>query len=57
MGMRVHPSSIKKLKEKLKSITGRSNDMSMEMQAIKVKQLVIGWVEYFKLADMKDVLR
>lgn len=56
MGIRVHPSSIKKLKEKLKSITGRSNAMSMEMRAIKVKQLIIGWLEYFKLADMKKVL-
>lgn len=56
MGIRVHPSSIKKLKEKLKSITGRSNAMSMEMRAIKVKQLIIGWLEYFKLADMKRVL-
>lgn len=27
MGMRVHPNSIKKLKEKLKSITGRSNSI------------------------------
>lgn len=57
MGMRVHPSSIKKLKEKLKSITGRSNAMSMEMRAIKVKQLILGWVGYFKLADMKMVLK
>ncbi|PKM49689.1 MAG: group II intron reverse transcriptase/maturase [Firmicutes bacterium HGW-Firmicutes-7] len=56
MGMRVHPSSIKKLKEKLKSITGRSNGMSMELRAIKIKQIILGWVEYFKLADMKKVL-
>jgi RNA-directed DNA polymerase len=57
MGMKVHPNSIKKLKEKLKSITGRSNAMSMEMRATKIKQTVIGWVEYFKLADMKSVLK
>ena len=57
MGMRVHPNSIKKLKEKLKSITGRSNAMSMEMRATKIKQTILGWVEYFKLADMKSVLK
>jgi group II intron reverse transcriptase/maturase len=57
MGMRVHPSAIKNLKEKLKSITGRSNAMSMEMRVIKLKQIIIGWVEYFKLADMKQVLK
>ena len=57
MGIRVHPNSIKKLKEKLKSITGRSNAMSMEMRAFKIKQTIVGWIEYFKLADMKSVLK
>lgn len=57
MGIRVHANSIKKLKEKLKSITGRSNAMSMEMRALKIKQTIIGWVEYFKLAEMKNVLK
>lgn len=57
MGIRVHPSSIKKLKVKLKSITGRSNAMSMEMRALKIKQTILGWVEYFKLAKMKNTLK
>jgi group II intron reverse transcriptase/maturase len=57
MGIRVHPSSIKKLKVKLKSITGRSNAMSMEMRALKIKQTILGWVEYFKLANMKNTLK
>lgn len=57
MGMRVHHNSIKKLKEKLKSITGRSNATSMEIRATKIKQTILGWVEYFKLADMKNVLK
>jgi len=57
MGVRVHPNSLKKLKEKLKSITGRSNAMSMEERAIKIRQTILGWVEYFKLAEMKKVLK
>lgn len=57
MGIRVHQMSIKKLKEKLRSITGRSNAMSMEFRALKLKQLIIGWISYFKLADMKSTLR
>ena len=57
MGIRVHPNSIKKLKEKLKSISGRSNAMSMEAKALKIRQTVLGWIEYFKLAEMKNVLR
>jgi hypothetical protein len=51
------PDGKKKLKEKLKSITGRSNAISIEMRALKIKQTIIGWVEYFKLADMKNVLK
>ena len=57
MGIRVHQVSVKKLKGKLKSITGRSNAMSMELRAIKLKQLIVGWISYFKLADMKGTLR
>lgn len=57
MGLRVHPNSIMKLRDKLKSITGRSNAMSMEYRALKLRQTIIGWVEYFNLADMKSVLK
>lgn len=57
MGIRVHPNSVKKLKDKLKEITGRSNAMSMELRAIKLRQVIVGWVNYFKLADMKSTLK
>ncbi len=53
MGIRVHTNSLKKLK----SITGRSNAMSMETRALKIKQTILGWIEYFKLAEMKNVLK
>jgi len=57
MGIRVHPNSVKKLKGKLKEITGRSNAMSMELRTIKLRQVIVGWVNYFKLADMKSTLK
>ncbi|MBU3214573.1 group II intron reverse transcriptase/maturase [Clostridium estertheticum] len=57
MGIRVHQNSFKKLKSKLKEITGRSNAMSMELRAIKLRQVIVGWVNYFKLADMKSTLK
>ncbi|MCB2292645.1 group II intron reverse transcriptase/maturase [Clostridium algoriphilum] len=57
MGIRVHQNSVKKLKCKLKEITGRSNAMSMELRAIKLRQVIVGWVNYFKLADMKSALK
>lgn len=57
MGIRVHQNSVEKLKCKLKEITGRSNAMSMELRAIKLRQVIVGWVNYFKLADMKSTLK
>jgi RNA-directed DNA polymerase len=56
MGMRVHPKSINRLKEKLKAVTSRSNAMSMEQRALKLKQIIVGWVNYFRLADMNKIL-
>ena len=53
MGIRVHPASLKKFKEKLKEVTGRSNAMSMEQRAEKLRQCIVGWVNYFGMADMK----
>ena len=53
MGIRVHPASLKKFKEKLKEITGRSNAMSMEQRTEKLRQCIVGWVNYFWMADMK----
>lgn len=44
IGMRVHPKSIKKLKERLRNLTGRSLAMSMELRATKLRQLMVGWV-------------
>jgi group II intron reverse transcriptase/maturase len=57
MGIRVHENSLKKLKAKVKEITGRSNAMSMELRSIKLRQIIVGWVNYFKLADMRSTLK
>lgn len=57
MGIRVHSKSIEKLKATLKRITGRSNAMSMEYRAIKLRQIINGWINYFKLADLKRTLK
>jgi group II intron reverse transcriptase/maturase len=54
---RVHPKSIKRLKNKLKDVTSRSNGMSIEGRKIKLNQIIRGWVQYFKLADMKTIMR
>lgn len=55
--MRVHPKSVVKMKAKVREITSRSNGMGYEQRKIKLKQFITGWVNYFKLADMKNLLK
>jgi len=57
VGIRVHPKPLKKFKQKLKEITGRSNAMSMEQRSIKLRQCIVGWVNYFGMAEMKTVAK
>ena len=54
--MRVHPKSITKMKDKLKQLTSRSNGWGNEKRKVALRQYIIGWVNYFKLADMKQLL-
>ena len=53
----VHPKSMDKMKSRVKTLTGRSNGMSHEIRKTSLKQFITGWVEYFKLADMKSSLQ
>lgn len=54
---RVHQKSIKKLKAKLKYITGRSRIGNIKATLIEMKPIIIGWINYFKMADMKKILK
>ena len=51
--IRVHPKSLKRLKAKLKELTGRSIGISMEARIDKLNQTIRGWVNYYNLADMR----
>ncbi len=55
--LRVHPKSIAKMKEKIKTLTSRSNGWAGERRKVTLRQYITGWVNYFKLADMKNLLR
>ncbi|BEP29264.1 group II intron maturase-specific domain-containing protein [Helicovermis profundi] len=45
------------MKVKVREITSRSKGISYEALKLKLKQFVRGWVNYFKLADMKTLLQ
>ena len=53
--IRIHPKSIEKFKDKIREITSRSNAMSMETRFLKLRQVIRGWVNYFKIANMKRI--
>lgn len=52
-----HQISVKKLKEKLKYLTSRSWGVSTSYRVMKLKQLIVGWVNYFKIGQMKTICR
>ncbi len=54
---RVHPKSVSKMKDKIRELTDRNNGMSNAKREEKYQQYVRGWVEYFRLADMKNLLK
>ena len=53
---RVHLKSVTKMKNKIRELTDRNNGMSNAKREEKYQQFVRGWVNYFKLADMKGLL-
>lgn len=54
--LRIHPKSVSKMKARLKELTSRSNGWGNDRRKQALRQYVVGWVNYFKLADMKQLL-
>lgn len=54
---RVHAKSVTKMKEKIRELTERNKGISNAKREGKYQQFVRGWVNYFKLADMKGLLK
>lgn len=51
-----HLKSIQKLKRKLKQLTERRISISLDTRIQKINYVVRGWVNYFRIANMKKVL-
>jgi RNA-directed DNA polymerase len=54
--IRIHPKSIGKMKAKIKELTSRSNGWGNEFRAERIRRYIMGWVNYFKIADMKNLM-
>lgn len=56
-GIRVHAKPVTKFKEKVKQILSRSNGWSTEQRIKSLNSVIVGWVKYFGLADMKKLAK
>lgn len=54
--LRIPTKSMARMKERIKTLTSRSNGWGDERRKVALKQYITGWVNYFKLADMKTLL-
>jgi group II intron reverse transcriptase/maturase len=54
--LRVHPKSIAKMKTRIREITSRSNGKGDAWRKSASRYFITGWVNYYKLADMKSLL-
>ena len=51
-----HIKSVTKFKTKLRGILKRGRSVSLDERFLKLKQVIYGWVNYFRIADMKSLL-
>lgn len=54
--LRLHPKTISRMKARIKELTSRSNGWGDARRKETLRQYITGWVNYFKLADMKSLL-
>ena len=53
--VKVHHKSVKRIKDKIRTITSRSYSIDMKHRLLKIKQIIIGWTNYYRIADMKGL--
>ncbi|WP_053073800.1 group II intron maturase-specific domain-containing protein [Bacillus sp. LL01] len=54
--VRPHPDSIQKFQRKLRKLTKRNWSIGLDYRIIKLKQVIIGWVNYFRTSNMKTAM-
>ncbi|PAE31269.1 group II intron reverse transcriptase/maturase [Bacillus sp. 7884-1] len=51
-----HPTTVQKFKRKLRQLTKRNWSVPLDYRILKLKQVIFGWVNYFRIANMKKVM-
>lgn len=57
IGVRIHPKSIKRFKDRIREITNRNRSMNFEERLKRLEQYTVGWINYFGYADAKSTLQ
>ena len=55
-GLRVHQKAQQKMRKRVKELTSRRRVNDYEGWRRNLKRFVVGWVNYYRLADMKSLL-
>ena len=55
--VRVHAKSVVKMKNKIRELTDRNKGISNKKREKEYQEYVRGWVQYYRLADMKGLLK
>ena len=56
-GAKIAPKSLKRIKEKIRAKTRRSDPSEGQEKIKKLEALIVGWTEYFRIARAKKVLQ
>jgi RNA-directed DNA polymerase len=51
-----HSISIQKFQRKLRKLTKRNWSVPLDYRILKLKQVILGWVNYFRISNMKKAL-
>ncbi|MBD3110175.1 group II intron reverse transcriptase/maturase [Bacillus sp. AGMB 02131] len=52
-----HLTSVQKFQRKLRKLTKRNWSIRLDFRIVKLKQVIFGWVNYFKIANMKKAMK
>lgn len=54
--LRVHPKSVKKMKDRLRTLTNKNNGWGNKYRIQKLEEYIRGWINYFSKADMRSLM-
>ncbi len=55
--IRIAEKSIERMKEKIKSKLRRNTAQQVETKMVELKSTIVGWVNYFQIADIKSICK